>query len=301
MNVNLGAGNDQLRTSISGFSQTSFGLNAGGGDDAILIGLLVPAVAPVPNAAVQMKVDLGPGSDSLQGHAAGFAQTTVDVVGGDGDDSALIGLLLPAVQKVRESAARMSYDLGAGNDRLQTTVTGFSQTSLNFAGGDGNDAALIGLLLPPPQAVPEATALVKFDLGGGANQLQSNVTGYPQTMVDLTAGSGNDNILIGLLLPAVQKVREAAARVNADLGDGNDQFMLRVTGFPTAAIGVDSGIGDDLVALGLLLPDGQPGDGSMAIARVDLGPGADGLMWFARGFDKVLTDFALEPDDKLIK
>lgn len=87
-----------------------------------------------------------------------------------------VGLLLPAVQKVREAASRSTAST-MGPQNLQAAP----QVS-----------QLIGLLLPAVQKVREAASRGNHMGPGG-----------------ITAGG---NQTTGLLLPAVQKVREAAAR-----------------------------------------------------------------------------------------
>ncbi|MCC7477894.1 FecR domain-containing protein [bacterium] len=112
---------------------------------------------------------------------------------GDLDGDGTSELLLPAVQKIREAAARAS---GGGGGAGKVSVHDLSAVP---------DSALIGLLLPAVQKVREAAAV-------------------PDANGNLAIAEATDEILIGLLLPAVQKVRAAASSSGGGGGAGKVSF-----------------------------------------------------------------------------
>jgi hypothetical protein len=238
--ITCGDGSDNvlvshLRTGHDQSLDDSLDIDLGGGSDRLQLDATgVPDLTPAGALAmkIHMKLDLGAGSDTAR---CNLTDVFSDVSGtlGDGNDQ----LFLKYQGALDES--RCAAEMGAGNDLLDVSATSSLSAAQNTPGSalvfsgdcdDGNDVVRMSFF--------DVFTEVACDLGAGNNSytvkhwLSSDAVLPPDmssaSSFNVTGGDGNNAILIGLLLPAVQKAPiSPAASVRVDLGNGNN--AVRVT------------------------------------------------------------------------
>jgi hypothetical protein len=262
---NLGDGADEL-SAIVGLGRgdaaapvVDLEVNAGAGDDEVHVGVLLHGGRKfrdeAASSSLNFTADLGDGNDRLRVGAHGAAQASFDVTAGEGDDQVGIGMLVPAVQRVRDAVAatmlEVNADLGAGNDELRIHGHGATETTIDVTGGADDDDVRIALLQPFHRFFSSdvgAKATISVDLGAGDDELSVSALGVKTIDLGVMAGEGDDEILIGLLLPAVRPVEGSTANIDIDLGPGADRLGLKARGYETVETNItgDDDEGDDV-------------------------------------------------------
>jgi hypothetical protein len=260
---NLGDGEDELSAHVgsgrgdAADTAVDLEVNGGAGDDEVQVGVLLHSGRKFSDDAagssLNFAADLGGGNDRLRVGVHGAASASLDVTAGEGDDEVGIGMLLPAVQRIRVAAAATSLevnaDLGAGNDELRISGHGATETTIDVTAGAGDDDVRIGMLAALHSfRDADSTASIDVDLGVGNDELSISALGIKEIDLGVLAGEGDDEIQIGLLLPAVRPVADSTANVDVDLGPGADRLELRVRGYETVETDItgDEDDGDDV-------------------------------------------------------
>jgi hypothetical protein len=258
---NLGEGEDELSAHVGVARGDAPGpsaeltVNAGAGDDVVSVVAWLHSGRKFRDdtgpSSLSFTADLGAGNDRLRVGGHGVAQASFDVTAGDGDDEVGIGMLLPAVQRVRDAVAatmlEVNADLGAGNDKLRIHGHGATETTIDVTGGADDDDVRISLVPPFHRffsSNADAKASIAVDLGAGDDELSVSALGVKGVDLDVLAGNGDDEIQIGLLLPAIRPVEGSSANVAVDLGPGADRLALKVRGYETVETDI-SGDEDD--------------------------------------------------------
>ena len=288
--------------------------------------------------AESLRLETGSGDDrvTVDDVTGALRAIRLDVATGAGDDSVWMDFGHPVVTQ-EQATHRLSLSGGAGNDFLDVTLSGesagldlvidggagddaimFNPTEItmtkdvNWAarldGGEGNDLIaheLSHIVQQGGGAEGSVPLQLSIDAGGGDDEVAGRLSDITAAFdYKVSAGDGADQVLIGLLLPAVQKAREAATRVGVDLGAGNDSISLDL-GYPVTTqsaevvnrIAVDTGAGDDSVVTTYNFFEAWPSKWKGSTLEVATGDGNDfaSLSFVGLPHDSGAQEAAAEP------
>ncbi|MDX1964420.1 MAG: hypothetical protein SFX18_14810 [Pirellulales bacterium] len=326
--VNSGEGNDHIHSSkpkdivVVG---SKIKINAGAGDDHVVLTdaneerrafLARPVLL---NSTIAAEIDLGSGRDSLKVDLRKHDTLELDLVSTDGGETVAIILLVPAVQKIRESAARMNINIDAGGNLLTINTRGMDQVNLSLnrvAPADLTAApvprqltdtiAIRGEHLPGTLGDARAPIAGSYTLNSTLKESPGSVVihdlwriatqGFGKNSLSVSGGSGRDTVSVGVNHPDFiwfpRRVSQSL-EMNFNLGAGDDLLQVSTEDVAKVDAKLSLGEGNDTAiirhrAFAIV-------DRTQMQVFAELGSGADSFLLDTYGYHDIQTSLDSGP------
>ena len=321
--INAGGGDDQIfyHGFVSRFQQgkSRAQINAGAGSDTIVVedgdprGPVSGRITGIAVDPIDVGVDLGTGADMLAVSLQHHENVDLNVLSSDGGDTVGIVVLLPAVQKVREAAARVHLELGAGGNLVDVRTTNYDNVdvSLDTAARAPATAALAGdsftfqfnrLPATAGEGTNTSEGIFVFTghyappAAGSAmpSSFDISANGFERNTMTLVTGGGDDTVNAQFGDGSVRFIKDPVRLdLNVDLGAGNDRLMLESAGYANVTDEIILGDGDDTAQIRHRMF--AIVDRTQLNVTADLGAGSDLLLFDSSGYRNIVIDVDTGP------
>jgi hypothetical protein len=196
----LGAADDTVSIQTRNIDGLKMEFDTGEGNDTLVVDAQTSHPYPGYSRGVRVAVgdvNLGEGNDVADIKFRGYADVSLDLSAGAGNDRVKFKPLFAFPVEELDSRAKLTFSalLGTGDDRLGLDTSGYAQAATFIDAGAGNDAVNVRHRMFA--VVDRSNLSVVVLLGAGSDTLALESSGYRQIETEINtgpAGDGRDRI-----------------------------------------------------------------------------------------------------------